>query len=498
MNVVAEGLLAAVSPTGLCVNFIGTLVGMIVGALPGLGSVIAITICLPFTFGMDSITAMALLLGVYCGSICGGSISAILINTPGTPQSAATSLDGHPMARAGQGDRAIGWALASSIFGGLFSCAVLMVAAPQIARFALRFGPLETFALILMGLTCISSVSAGNQFKGFAAGIMGLILGTVGGTPFSTELRLTFDIFALGSGIDLVPVIVGVFALSEVIDRAERMRHEGRVEARLKGSVRLPSLHDWAGRKWGLLKSSIIGTVVGILPGTGAATAAFLAYAEAKRSSPRRGDFGKGEPDSIIAAESSNNAVSGGAMVPTLALGIPGDPVTAIMLATFTIHGIAPGVRLMTENPEVIYGTFGVLVVANILMLPACMITTRMFNHLLRIPESILMGFIVVLCILGSYGSRGNMVDVYITAISGVVGFVLRRLGFPMPPLVIGLVLGPQFETCIGQMAIFKGPDSWGQYILSSPISMVLFAITLGLLALPLLSRRKDGGDNSA
>lgn len=491
MSFATEGLLAAISPMGLGINFLGTLVGMIVGALPGLGSVIAITICLPFTFGMDSITAMALLLGVYCGSICGGSISAILINTPGTPQSAATSLDGHPMAKMGKGGLAIGWALSASVFGGLFSCVILMAAAPQIAQVALEFGPLETFALILMGLTCISSVSSGNQFKGFAAGLIGLILASVGGTPFSAEQRLTFDIFALGSGIDLVPVIVGVFALSEVIDRAERMRHEPTVENKLGGVVSFPSLRDWAGRKWGLVKSSIIGTVVGILPGTGAATAAFLAYAESRRSSPRSANFGKGEPDSIIAAESANNAVSGGAMVPTLALGIPGDPVTAIMLATFTIHGITPGVRLMTENPEVIYGTFGALMLANILMLPACMITTRMFNHLLRIPESILMGFIVVLCILGSYGSRGNIVDVYITAIAGVVAFVLRRLGFPMPPIVIGLVLGPQFETCIGQMLLFKGPDTWGQYITSSPITMVLFAITLFLLALPLLSGRK-------
>lgn len=485
---VLKALFESMGPLDLAMNFMGVMIGMIVGALPGLGSVIAITICLPFTFGMDSVPAVALLLGVYCGSICGGSISAILINTPGTPQSAATSMDGYPMAKAGQAGKAIGWALSASILGGVFSCVVLAFAAPQIAKFALQFGALETFALILMGLTCISSVSAGNQFKGLAAGILGLILATVGTTPFSGDIRFTFNIFALNSGIDLVPVIVGVFAVSEVIDRAERMRFEGRVKATAKGSVDMPSLREWTGRYWVLIKSSIIGTFVGILPGTGAATAAFLSYGEAKRSSPRRENIGKGEPDGIIAAESANNAVTGGALVPSLALGIPGDPVTAIMLATFTIHGITPGVRLMTENPEVVYATFGALLIANLLMYPCCVITTRLFNHLLRLPEPLLMGLIMVLCILGSYGSRGNMVDVIVTVVSGIIAYLLRRVGFPMPPLVIGLVLGQQFEMSIGQMILFKGNESWLSFLTSSSIAMVLFVITIILLILPLYS----------
>ncbi len=483
-----QGALSALTPLNLGMNFMGVLVGMIVGALPGLGSVVAITVCLPFTFGMDAGTAMALLLGVYCGSICGGSISAILINTPGTPQSACTSLDGFPMAKAGKSAKAIGWALSASIAGGIFSCLVLSIATPTLAAFALEFGALETFALILMGLTCISSISAGNQMKGLAAGVMGLLLACVGGSPFSSESRFTFGLFSLNSGIDLVPVIVGVFALSEVITRAESMLYEGRVEATSTSGVTLPSMKEWSGRYWLLLKSSIIGTIVGIMPGTGAATASFLSYGEAKRSSPRRENFGKGEPDSIIAAESANNAVTGGAMVPTLALGIPGDPVTAIMLATFAIHGISPGVRLMTENPGIVYGTFAALAVANLLMYPACVITTRLFNYFLRLPEPILMGFVVVLCILGSYGARGNMVDVVVTMVAGVLAYVLRRQGFPMPPIVIGLVLGQQFEMSIGQMLLFKGTESWLSFLLSSPIAMVLFLFSAGMIALPVLS----------
>lgn len=289
-----DSLLAALSPFTLAMNFVGVMLGMIVGALPGLGSVVAITICLPFTFGMTSVSAIALLLGVYCGSICGGSIAAVLINTPGTPQSAATAFDGYPMARAGKPGKAIGWALAASIFGGVFSCVILTFAAPQIAVFALQFGPLETCALILMGLTCISSVSANNQFKGLAMGVLGLLLACVGMSPFSAESRFTFDIFALNSGIDLVAVIVGVFALSEVLDRVERMRREARVENGTSCRVQLPSLGEWRGRMSGLVKSSLIGTFVGILPGTAPRPPPSWSYGEARRSSPRRGNIGKG------------------------------------------------------------------------------------------------------------------------------------------------------------------------------------------------------------
>ena len=456
-----DSLLAALSPFTLAMNFVGVMLGMIVGALPGLGSVVAITICLPFTFGMTSVSAIALLLGVYCGSICGGSIAAVLINTPGTPQSAATAFDGYPMARAGKPGKAIGWALAASIFGGVFSCVILTFAAPQIAVFALQFGPLETCALL------------------------GLLLACVGMSPFSAESRFTFDIFALNSGIDLVAVIVGVFALSEVLDRVERMRREARVENGTSCRVQLPSLGEWRGRMSGLVKSSLIGTFVGILPGTGAATAAFLSYGEARRSSPRRENIGKGEPDGIIAAESSNNAVTGGALVPSLALGIPGDPVTAIMLATLTIHGVTPGVRLMTENSEMVYATFAVLMLSNLLMYPSCIITTRMFSFLLRIPEQLLMGFIAVLCILGSYGSRGNLFDVFVTVFMGIAAYFMRRMEFPLPPLVIGLVLGQQFEMSIGQMMLFKGDDSWLAFVSASPIAMALLGMAFLLLVVP-------------
>lgn len=501
MEIILKAIMEAFSPMTIGMNFFGVLVGMIIGALPGLGSVVGISICLPFTYGMSSSAAIALLLGVYAGSVAGGSIAAILLNTPGTPQAACTAFDGHPMARKGKAAQALGWCFASSIMGGLFSCVVLILATPALAAFALEFGALETFALILMGLTCISSVSAGAQAKGLVAGVLGLLLACIGPSPFSSLQRFTFGCFGLNGGVDLVPVIVGVFALSEVILRSEAMLHKKRVEAMKGTSVILPALHEWSGRIWVLLKSSAIGTFVGIMPGTGAATASFLSYGEAKRSSPRRKKFGTGEPDSIIAAESANNAVTGGALVPTLALGIPGDPVTAILLATFAIHGLSPGVRLMTESPDVVYCAFVTLIIANLFLLPASKITARLFNYLLRLPEPILMGLVGVLCILGAYGARGNAFDVIVTVTAGIIAYFMRRQGYPMPPIVIGFVLGQQFELSIGQMILFKGDQSWIPYILSSPIACVLLLVALMLIILPHFNAyraKKNAGPDAA
>ena len=249
--------------------------------------------------------------------------------------------------------------------------------------------------------------------------------------------------------------------------------------------ISFPTWQEWKGRGLILLRSSLIGVGLGILPGTGATAATFVSYSSAKRLSKNGENFGKGEPDGLVAAESSNNAVAGGAMVPTLALGIPGDPVTAIMLATLTIHGVTPGVRLMTENPEMVYATFAVLMLSNLLMYPSCIITTRMFSFLLRIPEQLLMGFIAVLCILGSYGSRGNLFDVFVTVFMGIAAYFMRRMEFPLPPLVIGLVLGQQFEMSIGQMMLFKGDDSWLAFVSASPIAMVLLGMAFLLLVVP-------------
>jgi putative tricarboxylic transport membrane protein len=281
---------------GMFVLTFGTMLGIVLGALPGIGSTVAVAMILPFTLTMTQAPAILLLLAIYAGSVYGGSISAILINTPGTPQSAATCLDGYPMAQRGEAGKALGWATMASVIGGLVSAIVLIFAAPQLAAFALNFGPIETFSLILLGLTCIISVSEGSMTKGLIAGFLGLFLSTVGGDPLTGEARFTFGNFQLIAGFNLLAVVIGVFALSEVLIRASAMSDTDNKLVKFSGIV-LPKLSEWSGRVKGLVKSVLIGNVIGILPGTGAATAAFISYAEARRSAPTRDNFGKGEPD---------------------------------------------------------------------------------------------------------------------------------------------------------------------------------------------------------
>lgn len=475
--------------------FIGVVVGVVVGALPGLGSVLGITLCLPFTFTMSNVTAISLLVGVYAGSVYGGSISAILLNTPGTPASAATCFDGYTMAKGGHAEKALGWATMASVLGGLFSCFVLILAAPQLAALAMQFGPVETCALILMGLTCISTVSQGSQIKGLFAGVLGLALSMIGQDPMTGDMRFTFGVFALSGGVDLIAVLVGTFALSEVFTRVDIVSREHITSIIKCTGLTFPSWAEWKPRLWLLLKSSMIGSFIGILPGTGSSAASFISYGEAKRSSPRKEFMGQGEADGIIAPEAANNAVTGGAMVPSLALGLPGDAVTAVMLATLLIHGVTPGVRLMVDSPDIVYAIFLSLIISNFLLIPIGYVVSKGFAYMLRLPEALLLPIITILCLLGSFGVRNNLMDLWTTVITGVVGVILRYFGVPLAPLVIGLVLGAQFEVSLRQSYFIKHGDLT-RMLTEHPIALVLFAITLILLLGPLvrtcLAKRKS------
>ncbi len=483
MEHVVPALLQVLSPASIAAILIGTVFGTIVGALPGLGSVVAITVILPFTFGMPIVPSVALILAVYCSSIYGGSISAILINTPGTPQAAATNLDGYPMAMEGKASLALGWATAASVFGGVFSTGVLIVAAPQLAAVALKFGPVETFALIALALTCIAGVSRGSTLKGFAAGILGLFLATVGADPMTGDLRFEFGYFPLTAGVGLLPVLIGLFAISEVMVRVFRPHQ---ATPQIVGTVgfKLAPLREWLIRWKSLVKGSVIGSFVGVLPGTGAAVAAFISYAEAKRAGRFRDKLGKGEPEGIVAAESANNAVSGGALVPTLALGIPGDAVTAIMMSALIIQGVQPGVRMFAENPDVIYAAFIVLILANLAIFTVGALGVRYFLYALRMPVPLLLSVVIVLSFLGAYGDRGNEFDLLVAFIAGVVGFFLRINGFPTAPVVIGLVLGRIFEESLRQGLILTD-NSFQGFFVGHPIAVALFCVTFAILFLP-------------
>ena len=486
MEYVLPALELLLAPAALVAIVAGTALGIVVGALPGLGSVVAITIILPFTFTMDKIPSIALVLAVYCASVYGGSISAILINTPGTPQSVATTLDGYPMARRGEADLALGWATTASLIGGLFSIVVLVLAAPQLAAFSLRFGPIETFALICLALTCIAGVSRGSTLKGLLAGVLGLFLATIGSDPMTGESRFTFGYFPLTAGIDLIPVLVGLFALSEVFVRvAERHGAPPVLEGRV--GFRVAPFAEWRARWRTLLKSCAIGSFVGVLPGTGAATAAFIAYSEAKRSGRFRERLGAGEPEGIIASESANNAVTGGALVPTLALGIPGDAITAVMMSTLILQGIQPGVRLFVDNPEVVYAAFVALVFINLIMFAMGAFGAQLFTRILRMPEPVLLAVVIVLSVLGSYGVRGNPFDLLVTFAAGIAGFFLRHAGVPTAPVVIGMVLGGTFEESLRQGLILTD-GSFAAFFVGHPIAVALFVLTALILLWPAAS----------
>ncbi len=485
-NLVAAGALIA-SPGAIVAMLVGTAVGIVVGALPGLGSVVGITMVLPFTITMPQIPSVALMLGIYCGSIYGGSISAILINTPGTPASAATCFDGYPMARRGEANLAIGWATLASFIGGVFSIGVLILAAPQLAALAVRFGPIEYFALMVFALTCIATVSQGNLLKGLLMGFLGLFIGVIGPDPVTGDIRFDFGVFELSGGIGLIPVVVGAFALSEVFYRAAEMG-TGAEPITSGTGFRIAPLAQWLLRWKTLLKASAIGSFIGVLPGTGAATASFISYAEVKRSSPRREQMGQGEPDGIIASEAANNAVTGGALVPTLALGIPGDPVTAVMLGTLVLQGITPGPKLFNENAPLVYAIFVCLLIVNVMVLLMGALGARLFSRILRMPEPLLLASVTVLALVGAYGVNNRMFDVVVALIAGLVTVWLRHTGYAAAPMVIGLVLGPLLEEKLRQGLIISDGNFLAFF--ASPVASLLFVLTAVFVAKATIGRK--------
>lgn len=488
LSEIATSLSMSFSPEVIFVLFVGVIFGCVIGAMPGLGTCVAIVVCLPFTLQLEPISAIALLMGVYGSSIYGGSISAVLINTPGTPQSAATGMDGYPMARKGKAAQALGWVTAASIIGGLLSCLALMVGAPQLAYLSLKYGgPLEITGLICMGLACISSLSEGNHIKGVLMGLAGLLLATIGNDPVSGEMRFLFGFENLAGGISLMPVVVGIFPLAEVFVRIHEIRTEKTlIPVRCKQIV-FPRIVEWKGRFTNLFRSSMIGIGLGILPGVGATAATFVSYTTAKKFSQHSENFGKGEPDGLIAAEASNNAITGGALIPTLALGIPGEPATALMLASMTLHGIVPGVRLMADNPTVVYSCFILLIIANFLLIPASIIVVRIFGKIINFPPPILLGLIVVCSLVGVYIPSGVFFDVPVALVIGLLAFGMRLYEFPITPLLIGYVLGPQLEFNMSQAAIYKGDMSLIAYLGSSPLAIVLFLVAGLFLFTPIL-----------
>lgn len=466
------------NPSSFLLLIVAVIWGIAFGSVPGLTGIVGVALLIPFTFVLDPIAGLLLLSGVYVGSTFGGSISAILFNTPGSPEAACTALDGYPMARRGEAGKALGIALAASAIGGIFGTVVLMLLAPPMAQFALNFGPAEYFALAVLGITAIAAIGGGSILKGLVAGLLGLGIATVGLDPITGTERYTFGNLSLLTGISFVPAIIGTFALAEVLQRSGERVTTGQVITDV--STQLPSLKEFMATRITLLRSSTIGAIIGALPGVGATTAAFISYSEAVRWSKRPQDFGTGIADGIAAPESANNSAVGGSMVPLLALGIPGSATTAVMLGGLTIHGIIPGPLLLENNAQLVYTVFIGMFLANILMLVFGIRAARYFALVLKAPYALVGPAIVVLCMTGVYALNSNISDVGIMLAMGAFGFLLRKLKYPIASFVIGLVLGPIAETSLRQGLVISNYDYWE--FVSRPITAVLLAASIASL----------------
>lgn len=443
---ISSGFLSILSPSVIFWIFLGVVIGIIFGAVPGLTATTGVAICTPLTLYLSLEVSLALLLGIYCGGYYAGSIPAILINTPGAPGNAATSLDGYPMSQKGQAGLAMNYSVISSWLGGTISAILLIIFAPILGNFALRFGPAEYFSLAMLGLVCVAGVSGKSLLKGIAGAIIGLLLGTVGMDPVIGSARFTFGHLNLLGGIALIPALIGLFAVTEVLNKTGTLFTDNKATIIDDLKYAMPTLKELWGYKWLILKSSLIGMFLGVLPGTGPTTTSWLCYNEAKRTSKNADDFGKGIPEGIIACESGNNAVTGGALVPLLTLGIPGDTVTAVLLGALLIQGLTPGPTLIADDYSLVAKILWILIFANFFMLITGLLCGRLFPKILKMPMPILLPLITVLCVTGGYAVNNSLFDVKILMFLGIIGYFLLKTGFPLAPIVLGLVLGPIIE----------------------------------------------------
>jgi len=475
---IIQGFLYVLHPSHFPFLLLGVMGGIIVGAIPGLTGSVGIILLLPFIYYLDVSTAIVMLCGMFCGAIYGGSISAILISTPGTPSAAATVLDGYPLAQKGEAGKAIGVATIASATGGIISTFCLMFIAPQLARIALKFGPEEYFALMIFGLTIIASVSGKSLVKGLIAGFFGLLIATVGLDPVTGYARFSFNIPNLMRGFTTLPVLIGLFAISQIfIQLEEKILKEKAIHPDQRITNVLPSFRELKRLFTIIIPASFLGTFIGITPGTGGTIAAFLAYNEAKRWSKDPESFGKGNIIGVAAPEAANNGTTGGAMVPLLSLGIPGDAVTAVMLGALILIGIRPGPLLFREHPEIINPIFAGMFLANVLILILGILSVRLFPKVLKTPDSILFPIIFALCFLGAFSLNNSIYDMLIALIFGIIGYIMRKNGFPVAPVVLGVILGPIVEDELGRALIIAHGD-W-TVLFKSSIAIFFYVISI-------------------
>lgn len=471
---VAIGLFNALTPYNLLFIVLGTAIGIVVGALPGLSATMALALLLPITFGLPPETGLSMLAALYLSAMYGGSIAAIILRTPGTPAAAATMLDGFPMGVKGEAGRALGISLSASMVGGLMSGIALLTIAPFLGRLVLMFGPVELFAIAVLGITMIGTLSKGSPIKGLFSGALGLLLAMVGMDSTTGSARFTFDNINLYSGISFTVALIGMFSLPQAIALAEQARTAPPPANKLGDQV-LPSWRQFKRLLPNIFRSGTIGIVTGIIPGSGGETASWFAYNEAKRWAKDKSQFGKGDPAGVAAPEAANNAVVGGALVPTIALGIPGSSTTAVLLGGLMVHGILPGPTLLTEHADITYTLIWAVILANIPLFIIGLGITRVCIMVTRIPKIVVAASIAVLGIVGSLAINNNMFDVWLMLGFGLLGYIFERAKIPTAPMVIGLVLGMLLDSSLAQ-SLLIGYGSWSVF-LSSPIAVTLLVI---------------------
>ncbi len=480
----ALGFSVALQPSVLLYAFVGCVIGTLVGVLPGVGPLAGISLLLPATFGLTATNAIVMLAGIYYGAMYGGSTTSILMRIPGEAASVMTCIDGYAMARKGRAGAALAIAAIGSFIAGTVSVIALMLLAPPLANFALRFGPPEYFALLLLGLLVLAYMSGGSMAKSLVMAVLGLLLGMVGIDQMSGYFRFAYGVVELGDGLGVVPVAVGLFGIAEVLATAGQEVPPTVLKPKLREL--LPSRAEWRDSVMPIGRGTALGFLIGIIPGSAHIISSFVSYAVERRLSRHPEEFGKGAVAGVAGPESANNSATSGAFVPMLALGVPSGPIPAVMLAALMVHGVSPGPLLITQQPELFWGFIASMYVGNLMLLALNLPMVGIFVNVLRIPYSLLYPSIIMFCVVGVYAVNGSVVDVWIALIMGALGYILRKLGFETAPIVLGAVLAPMIELALRQSLAMS--DGRYSIFVSRPISGTLLAFGAALVLFNLVS----------
>lgn len=484
MNPLVSGLEALVDPTVLVCLLLGLVLGMLVGAFPGITATMAVALASGFTLALEPVQGLAVLLTIYVAANFGDRVPSILVNTPGTPASIATTLDGYPMAKQGRAGLALVIsALVSAV--GIFASMILFAAAAiPIARLALEFGPSEMFALVLFGLTVMISISSKSILKGVLSGVLGLALATIGRDPITGDQRFTFGINDLSSGVDFIAIIIGVFGIAELFDQL-LTHHASKVRPISSLGRWWPNKSEYRQLGRPLAVGTVVGIIVGVVPAAGGDIAGLIGWDRAKRVSKRPQDFGKGSIEGLAASDTASSATLGGSLTTTMALGIPGDSVMAVMIGSMIIWGIQPGPSLFTNRPDLVVSITAIMVIATVLSLAVSLVRMKGMVKLLDVPVHYLWATILMFCIVGTYATTNNIFTVVVMLVAGVLGLIMKRTGFPAGPLVLGLLLGPLAESNLRRALLIDGPLG----LVSHPISAALIALAVLAIVLPIIGR---------